>query len=195
MQKKAKLRICFLILVCLSFPAGVLAGLGQVINWQSGKARIVFSSGNGGVWYPRLLKLANGDLLCSYDTNHNGSFTKVHVAKSIDNGESWSPLSIASFGSANTGNAQLTQLPNGDILCAYRLVNNGRKTLEVSKSSDNGKTWRTRSRPFSGKLGYHHFNSLLQLDDGTIIAATGRWREKENAILITKGKIVKASIF
>ncbi len=112
------------------------------INWDRSTETYVYHPQTGGAYYPRLIKLANGNWLCVFDALTPGaSTTDVLVYRSQDNGTTWTYLSKASFGTGSAANGQITQLTNGDLLCTYRLVNEPVKTLKVSRSSNNGLTW------------------------------------------------------
>lgn len=112
------------------------------ISWDK-ESRIVFKPAGSqyGAYYPRMIVLKNGTWLIAYDTNENAANTRCQVSCSEDKGMTWKVLSVASFGTGDAANAQMLQLKNGDLLLAYRLVNGDRKTLKVSLSRDNGKTW------------------------------------------------------
>ena len=138
------------------------------IAWLESTERVVFQPPSGGAWYPRLLELTNGNWLCAYDTNQGAANTRVWISRSLDQGESWSYLSQASFGTGDAANGQLTQLANGDLLCAYRLVNEPTKTLKVSRSTNNGQSWSDLSTIISNTEGVWEPH-IIQKDDGQLL--------------------------
>lgn len=115
------------------------------INWPEKSAEVtVFQVADTtkGAWYPRLLKLSNGNILAAYDTNDGSTNSRVQISRSQNNGQSWSVLAnSASFTTGAAANGQLIQLSNGDILCAYRTIEGSNFIIKVSKSTDGGATW------------------------------------------------------
>lgn len=143
------------------------------ISWQSDTKRIIHRPpAAGGAWAPRLCELPNGDWLCAYDATENLSVpTKVYVAKSTDKGNTWSYLSQASNESTYAAaNGEFQLLPNGDILCAYRvgLPSDPLKSLKVSKSTDNGQSWQYLVTIISNSGGVWEPDFLLK-DDGQLL--------------------------
>ena len=123
--------------------------LNKELFWE-GDIVEVFKASKGGAWYPRMIKLDNGDLLCTVDTNEDGGNTSVKVMRSTDKGKTWGKPEIAATSpDLNSGNGQLLQLKNGEIWLSYRATKNlsyGRYTsLRVNKSKDGGKTWEYHS--------------------------------------------------
>jgi Neuraminidase (sialidase) len=106
--------------------------------------------GSGG--YPRALQLSSKTLLASYQSA-NSTIATLKVRHSTDQGATWSEEYIARSQTHPEGkridlnNGFLYQTPTGDVLCAYRRhVKNLENTIlelniEVSKSTDGGKTW------------------------------------------------------
>ncbi|GEM_PF-2033626 len=98
--------------------------------------------------YPRLYTIKDGTILCGWDTG------KIVVAKSTDNGATWSDavqISPADFNDYNCANVSFYQMSSGEILCSYRVQANftsadteGRlykREIHTSISRDNGVTW------------------------------------------------------
>ena len=139
-----------------------------MLRWDDDSEREVFRPSDGGVWYPRLLILDDGSWLCAYDTNYDSSTTYIRVSTSGDAGNSWSYLSRASFGTGNAANAELIQLANGDVLCAYRLVSGTTKTLKVSRSGDRAATWQQWSEIVSNTEGVWE-PQIIQKDNGQLL--------------------------
>lgn len=148
-----KLKYVLIIIVVLVICSGALIyylvnNSAQVVTdenslvWDT-ESTVVFEPENAahGAFYPRMLVLKNGDWLVAYDTNDGAIETRIQVSRSRDKGKTWTVLSTASFGAGDAANAQMVQLPDGDVLLAYRIVNGHHKILKVSKSSDNGATW------------------------------------------------------
>jgi hypothetical protein len=138
------------------------------VEWNDSSERVVYKPSTGGAWYPRTLILDNGTWLCAYDTNAASTTTYVQISRSTDSGMSWSYLSKPSFGIGDAANAELIQLANGTILCAYRLVNGDTKTLKVSHSNDNGSTWLHLSDITSNTDGVWE-PQIIQKEDGQLL--------------------------
>lgn len=153
------------LLCAMAASAGENASSG--VRWNRNSITI-FQPKNGGAWYPRLLRLKNGDILCAYDTNENHASPIVQISRSKDKGKTWQVLSQASFGEGSAANGQLLQLPDGTLLCAYRLVKEPTKTLKVSHSTDNGATWTPLSEITANTEGVWEPH-LLQQPDGEIL--------------------------
>jgi len=148
-----KLKYVLIIIVVLVICSGALIyylvnNSAQVVTdenslvWDT-ESTVVFEPENAahGAFYPRMLVLKNGDWLVAYDTNDGAIETRIQVSRSRDKGKTWTVLSTASFGAGDAANAQMVQLPDGDVLLAYRVVNGHHKILKASRSSDNGETW------------------------------------------------------
>jgi len=145
------------------------ADAGCSILWLKNTETIVYQPQNGGVWYPRLLGLDNGDWLCVYDTREwIDPTTRVCVSRSTDKGSTWTFLSQSSFGTGDAANGQLIQLTNGEVLCAYRVVNETTKTLKVSKSTNNGQSWNHLSTIISNTEGVWEPH-IIQKADGQLL--------------------------
>lgn len=146
-QKKIRttaLSLVLLLIISALLPAfKVFAAAGMA--WPS-KTAAVYTPSNGGVWYPRLLKLNNNDILASFDTNDGGGKTRIMVSRSKDGGHSWSQAAVAAAdASGDVGNGQMLQLPSGEIWLSYRLVVQSgtiyNTYLRTKKSTDGGNTW------------------------------------------------------
>jgi Neuraminidase (sialidase) len=138
------------------------------LNWNPASEQVVFAPSSGGTWYPRLLILSNGHWLCAYDTNEGSSDTCVRISRSTDSGKTWSSLSQASFGTGNAANGELIELPGGEILCAYRIVDGEVKTLKVSRSTDGGSSWQPLSTIVSNTDGVWE-PQIIRKADGQLL--------------------------
>lgn len=148
-MKRALRIICLsLVVVIISLVSSSiqLSASSNGYNWVSGDSVKAFTPSSGGVWYPRLLKLNNGDWLLSFDTNEGGGYAKVKVMRSTDGGRTWgSKVTVAQDSAGDCANGQMLQLKNGDIWLAYRVVINSGGNyysyLRVKVSTNNGATW------------------------------------------------------
>lgn len=106
-----------------------------------------------GAQYPRLLRLANGKWLAGYTVLRNKGYKRdakggleLEISESSDNGKSWTKISTITDPGRDLDNAQLVQLPNGDVLLAGRSVRwQESYRLPVYQSSDGGRNWRLLS--------------------------------------------------
>ena len=153
---------------CVSFISSASTEYGVSVAWDDASERVVYRPSSGGVWYPRLLILDDGTWLCGYDTNAGSSTSYIRISRSIDAGQTWSALAQASFGAGNAANAELIQLTNSDVLCAYRVVNGETKTLKVSRSSSRGASWQHLSDIISNTDGVWE-PQIIQKDNGQLL--------------------------
>ncbi|KAF2634370.1 neuraminidase [Massarina eburnea CBS 473.64] len=140
---------------------------------KSGDAVVFGESGT----YPRAVHLTDGSLLGTY-THSDGANTTLLTVTSTDNGASWSTLGeIATEFSAtrDLDNPYVHQMPNGDILAAFR--NHDRPSagaaatyhrITVCTSNDKGKSWSYLSTPIEMPAGPGVWEPFMQtgLDDG-----------------------------
>lgn len=139
------------------------------ITWTSQPVTVVAPE-NGGVWYPRLLQLDDGSLLCAFDTNENSASTFIGLAKSMDKGMTWQRLDAVYSSHNNAANAHLVQCVNGTIFCTFReVVSDTSFNINLSASIDGGTTWYWLSTIDHNSRGlWEPF--LLPISDSTVIA-------------------------
>ncbi len=165
-------------------PATAAKPASPAIVWET-KTTTVFAPPTGGVWYPRLLKRHDGTLLCAFDTNAGATHTYVQIAVSKDSGKTWGNLSKASSGAGNAANGQLTELADGALLCAYRLVDEPNKTLKIARSDNGGKTWADWSVLATAPEGVWEPHLLL-LPSGEILAFYATETRRPQAIVFKR---------
>lgn len=121
------------------------------VVWEP-RTRVVVDSSGG--TYPRLAKLNNGNWLIAYDTTSSNIHHRIQVIQiSNDQGKHWgTPIVVAKSMTANIANGQVVQLKDGTLLCAYRVIGQT-KEIEISRSSDDGKTWSYLSTVASAPQG------------------------------------------
>lgn len=134
------------------------------------------SPGGSPSWFPVLLQLANGDVLCAFNTHSEltGSGTDIYVCRSGDGGISWGLPTLAVAGSGlSLCNGKMLQLPNGDILMSYT---DGKAT-----STHPGHVWLARS--VNGGLSWQPSYALVHTS-----ALTGLW--ESSLTLLPSGRLL-----
>lgn len=127
----------FVVLLALASSA---AFSGKTIVWD--RSTLVEIQRGGG--YPRLIRLASGDLLCCFELHR-----KVCVKPSADDGRTWGDaVEVAGVPSGSAANPELLQLANGWVLLMYNeRPRDGvhRFSIHLSVSRDGGRTWKPHS--------------------------------------------------
>ncbi|HHV56029.1 MAG TPA: exo-alpha-sialidase [Firmicutes bacterium] len=149
------------VVLLLALTTAALPGLAAspegMVAWEDGMSTIVQAPPGRGAWYPRLLILPDGRWLAAYDTNIGAAHghTLIQVAESNDQGHSWRPLAVASFGHevADAANPSLALGPDGSVFLAYRLVRPGHYEIKLSVSRDGGRSFRPLSTVATGTRG------------------------------------------
>jgi predicted neuraminidase len=93
---------------------------------------------------------------------------RVHVAESKDRGETWSKVYDHPVLSNPGSGLELMRAKNGDWLCVYNDLPQGRHSLAVSLSNDEGRSWNwtrhlEQRNPGQGSF---HYPSIIEGDDG-----------------------------
>ncbi len=128
--------------------------------WGDPQSRIfIIHSGNGGATFgppveialsstwrvvdPELLRLAEGRLLVFYTEVQPGRI--VHLAESLDNGASWSPVSLPVIApdTVSIEDGKAIEVQDGVVLFAYEreFEELGASQIEQIASADIGRTW------------------------------------------------------
>lgn len=103
----------------------------------------------------------------------NGPLPKrVMVSESSDRGETWSTVYDHPDLPNPGAGLEIMNLSDGDWMCIYNDTTQGRHSLAVSISDDEGKTWKwTRHLELSEPgTGSYHYPSIIQAEDGSIHA-------------------------
>ncbi|MFZ2148213.1 MAG: exo-alpha-sialidase [Sedimentisphaerales bacterium] len=120
---------------------------------------------------PSIAKKTDGTLV-AYMRDNGPAPKRLHISTSGDKGLTWSPVRDSELPNPGSG-ADLVTLRNGHWVMAYNDTENGRHSLAVSISTDEGKTWEytrhleldTRSRQIATSSAYP---SIIQGRDGTL---------------------------
>jgi predicted neuraminidase len=125
----------------------------------------------GGNIQPSFAQKADGTLV-AYMRDNGPAPHRVMVSESTDRGETWSRVTdhpqLANPGSG----LELMRLADGDWLCISNDLEDGRYSLAVSLSRDEGATWPiTRHLEFDpSHEGSFHYPSVIQARDGSLHA-------------------------
>ena len=106
-------------------------------------ANIVLSPSGGA--YPRVTSLSDGSYLAVFTTSSGGNKT-LTVTRSTDGGNTFSAWSTIATSPGDLDNGFLLQLPNGNVVAAFRNHDLSGSTytyyrLTACLSTDGGKTW------------------------------------------------------
>jgi predicted neuraminidase len=99
---------------------------------------------------------------------------RLHQSESRDRGETWSKVTDSFLPNPGSG-AELINLSNGDWALISNDTEEGRHSLAVQISKDEGRTWpwkRHLEREAAGReAGRFHYPSIIQAKDGTLHAS------------------------
>ena len=131
-------------------------------TWRASEPLIGF-----GNIQPAVLERRDGTLVAYM--RENGTLEKVRVAESADGGETWGEVGVADLANPGSG-LDGVRLASGHWILVHNDTVDGRSSLAVSLSEDEGRTW-----PFVRHLerqasGSYHYPAVIQGADGTIHA-------------------------
>src|SRR5439155_21115824 len=100
----------------------------------------------------------------------NGPLHRVRVAESRDDGISWGPVGITELPNPGSG-LDAVRLSSGSWVLVYNDTVEGRRSLAVSLSDDEGHTWKWTRHLEQHANGAYHYPAVIQGSDGTIHVA------------------------
>ncbi|MEZ4699299.1 MAG: sialidase family protein [Rhodothermales bacterium] len=127
--------------------------------------------GDGNI-QPAILARDDGTLV-AYMRDNGGPPKRLHVSESADRGMTWSPVTDSELPNPGAA-ADAVELANGHWAVIYNDVEEGRSSLAVSISDDEGRTWKwTRhlerdDRPEGARRS--HYPAIIQTADGSLHA-------------------------
>jgi predicted neuraminidase len=131
-------------------------------TWYASKPLLGF-----GAIQPAVLRRDSGELVAYM--RENGVTEQIRMATSKDDGITWGPVTTADLPNPGSG-LDGVRLENGHWLLVYNDTVNGRNSLAVSISADEGKTWKWTRHLEKHPQGSYHYPSVIQGRDGTIHA-------------------------
>jgi predicted neuraminidase len=131
-------------------------------TWYASKPLLGF-----GAIQPAVLRRDSGELVAYM--RENGVTDRVRMATSKDDGITWGPVSATDLPNPGSG-LDGVRLENGHWLLVYNDTRNGRNSLAVSLSDDEGRTWKWTRHLEKHSQGSYHYPSVIQGRDGTIHA-------------------------
>lgn len=122
---------------------------------------------------------------------------RLHQSESRDRGETWSPVTDSALPDPGAG-VEVISLRNGH----WALINNdtedGRHSLAVQISDDEGRTWKWKRHleldPPGKTAGQYHYPSLIQAKDGSLHATYSHFSGKTGLSTDAEGRIASKSI-
>ncbi len=140
---------------------------------------MAISDDQGETWYaskplmglgniqPAVLRRDNGTLVAYM--RENGALNRIRVCESPDDGVSWGTVGVCELPNPGSGVDGL-RLDNGDWILIYNDQVQGRNSLAVSLSSDEGKTWKATRHLESHPTGSYHYPAIIQGRDSKLHA-------------------------
>jgi predicted neuraminidase len=140
-----------------TFSASIMAfSDDQGKTWKTGEPMIGF-----GNIQPSLIRKNDGTLVAYM--RDNGPHHRIRLSTSSDDGETWSPVVDTDFPNPGAG-IEAIRLASGNLALIYNDTEQGRHSLAVSLSDDEGATWKwtrhlERMEPGQGSF---HYPSMIQ---------------------------------
>ena len=148
-------------------------------HWYAGKPLIGF-----GNIQPAVLRRNDGTLVAYM--REAGPRERVRVAESRDDGISWGPVGESELLNPGSG-LDGVRLQNGNWLLVYNDTTEGRKSLAVSISEDEGRSWKWTRHLEHHDAGAYHYPCVIQGSDGMIHCVY--------SYFVTGGKSMKHAAF
>ena len=116
---------------------------------------------------------------------------RLHASESRDGGETWSPVIDSDLPNPGAG-AEIIALRNGKWALVYNDTEQGRHSLAVALSDDEGRTWKWKRHleshlPGPG-AGQFHYPSIIQARDGTLHVSYSYFLSEQDAEKDAEGR-------
>jgi predicted neuraminidase len=116
---------------------------------------------------PAVLERKDGALVAYM--RENGPLNKIRVAESSDHGKTWGPVGTLDLPNPGSG-LDAVRLANGHWALIYNDLVEGRNSLAVSLSDDEGRRWTATRHLEKQASGSYHYPAIIQGADGTLHA-------------------------
>jgi predicted neuraminidase len=147
---------------------------------------------------PSIARKKDGTLV-AYMRDNGPPPKRLHISRSRDRGETWSPVEDSALPNPGAG-AEVLVLASGHWVMIYNDLEQGRHSLAVSLSEDEGATW-----PLTGHLerdvaddpqqrGEYHYPSIVQAKDGTLHATYSYFIPPARAQKDSEGRLIRKAI-
>ena len=114
---------------------------------------------------PAVLRRDDGTLVAYM--RENGPRNRIRVSESTDDGMTWGPVGVSELPNPGSG-LDGVRLQNGHWLLVYNDTTQGRHSLAVSLSDDEGRTWKWTRHLERHDSGAYHYPAVIQGRDGRI---------------------------
>ncbi len=129
-------------------------------NWHASAP--IFSY--GGI-QPAVVRRNDGTLVAYM--RENGPTDHIRVSESRDDGETWGEVTNSELVNPGSG-LDVVRLANGHWVLIYNDQTQGRNSLAVSLSTDEGKTWKFTRHLEKHETGSYHYPAVIEGRDGLI---------------------------
>jgi predicted neuraminidase len=129
-------------------------------TWYSSKPLLGF-----GAIQPTVLRRENGELVAFM--RENGILERIRTSTSNNDGLTWGPVTATEMPNPGSG-LDGVRLANAHWLLVYNDTTEGRNSLLVSVSEDEGKTWKWQRHLEHEPTGSYHYPCVIQGRNGTI---------------------------
>ncbi|NOX56947.1 MAG: exo-alpha-sialidase, partial [Planctomycetes bacterium] len=129
-------------------------------TWYASKPLIGF-----GNIQPTVLRRNDGTLVAYM--RENGPRQRIRVSESSDDGVTWGPVGETALPNPGSG-LDGVRLVNGHWVLVYNDTTDGRNSLAISLSDDEGRTWKWTRHLEKHPTGSYHYPAVIQGRDGTI---------------------------
>ena len=146
---------------------------------------------------PSLVRKRDGTLV-AYMRDNGPAPKRLHISRSRDRGDTWSAVEDSSLPNPGSG-AEVTALANGHWVLVYNDLEQGRYSLAVSMSEDEGATWPwtrhlERDPQADAQRGEYHYPSIVQARDGTLHASYSYFVPPGQAKRDGEGRLIRKAI-
>ncbi|GIW99703.1 MAG: hypothetical protein KatS3mg111_3036 [Pirellulaceae bacterium] len=118
-----------------------------------------------GAIQPTVLRRRDGTLVAYM--RENGVTGRIRVAESVDDGQTWGPVGTTDLPNPGSG-LDGVRLRDGRWVLVYNDTTEGRHSLAISLSPDEGRTWGPTRHLERHDGGAFHYPAVIEAADGTL---------------------------